>query len=230
MQAPGGATGETRKEIVLITTTALAGCLALGGTPGARAADAALTGKVTSIEEGAMEGVVVSARKEGSTIRISVVTDAQGQFSFPATILDPGSYKISIRAAGYDLEGIATANVEAIKTATADLRLTKTRDLTAQLTNADWISSLPDQPARRGLSSCTTCHTVQRVLDSTHTADEFTTLIPRMMRYGAMSRPHRPQTPADRNTTSAPEVMRSIASPSTLLASIAAGAGCRASH
>src|SRR4249919_1667662 len=93
---PDGATRETRKEIVpmtrtsLITTTALAACLALGGTPGARAADAALTGKVTSIEEGAMEGVVVSARKEGSTIRISVITDAQGQFSFPATKLDPG--------------------------------------------------------------------------------------------------------------------------------------------
>jgi virginiamycin B lyase len=45
---------------------------------------------------------------------------------------------------------------------------------------------------------------VQRVLDSTHTADDFMALIPKMMRYGAMSRPHRPQTPADRNTTSAP--------------------------
>jgi hypothetical protein len=64
--------------------------------------------------------------------------------------------------------------------------------------------SLPDQPARRGLASCTTCHTVQRVLDSTHTADEFAALIPRMMRYGAMSRPHRPQTPPDRQATSAP--------------------------
>jgi hypothetical protein len=163
-------------RISLITTTALAVCLALGGTPGARAADAALTGKVTSIEEGAMEGVVVSARKEGSTIRISVITDAQGQFSFPASKLDPGSYRISIRAGGYDLDGTGVADVVANKTATADLKLTKTRDLAAQLTNAEWMSSLPDQPARRGLSSCTTCHTVQRVLDSTHTADDFMAL------------------------------------------------------
>ena len=189
----------------LITTTALAVCLAFGGAPNARAADAALTGKVTSLEEGAMEGVVVSARKEGSTIRISVITDAQGQFSFPATKLEPGSYKISIRAAGYGLEGSSTADVVVgNKSTTADLKLSKTRDLTAHLTNADWMSSLPDQPARRGLASCTTCHTVQRVLDSTHTADEFVTLIPRMMRYGAMSRPHRPQTPPDRQATSAP--------------------------
>jgi len=165
----------------------MAVCLVFGTSPRASAADAALTGKVTSAEEGAMEGVVVSARKEGSTIRISVITDAQGQFSFPATKLDSGSYKISIRAAGYDLDGTATAEVTANNTATADLKLTKTRDLTSQLTNADWISSLPDQPARRGLSGCTTCHTVQRVLDSTFTANEFTTLIPRMMRYGAMS-------------------------------------------
>src|SRR5437588_3084966 len=92
----------------LIAAIAFAVCLALGGVSDARAADAALTGKVTSIEEGAMEGVVVSARKLGSTIRISVITDAQGQFSFPATKLDPGSYKISIRAAGYDLDAAAS--------------------------------------------------------------------------------------------------------------------------
>ena len=38
-------------------------------------AAATLTGQVSSAEEGAMEGVVVSAKKDGSTISISVVTD-----------------------------------------------------------------------------------------------------------------------------------------------------------
>src|SRR5207302_8520631 len=99
------------RRISVIATTAV--CLALGADSDARAADAALTGKVTSIEEGAMEGVVVSARKERSTIRISVITDAQGHFSFPATKLDPGSYKIPIRAAGYDLDGSSAAEVAA---------------------------------------------------------------------------------------------------------------------
>jgi len=41
----------------------------------------ALTGQVSSAEEGAMEGVVVSAKKDGSTISISVVTDARGRFA-----------------------------------------------------------------------------------------------------------------------------------------------------
>jgi virginiamycin B lyase len=50
----------------------------------------ALTGTVTSAEEGAMEGVVVSAKRDGSTISISVVTDAQGRYAFPASRLEPG--------------------------------------------------------------------------------------------------------------------------------------------
>ncbi len=39
-------------------------------------APSALTGLVTSAEEGPMQGVVVSAKKDGSTISISVVTNA----------------------------------------------------------------------------------------------------------------------------------------------------------
>src|SRR5277367_3151347 len=46
-------------------------------------ASAALVGQVSSQAEGPMEGVLVSAKKEGSTITITVVSDAQGQYSFP---------------------------------------------------------------------------------------------------------------------------------------------------
>jgi virginiamycin B lyase len=42
------------------------------------AAQTALTGQVTSQEEGPMEGVLVSAKKEGSNITITVVSDARG--------------------------------------------------------------------------------------------------------------------------------------------------------
>ncbi len=171
----------------------------------ALAADAGLSGTVTSAEEGAMEGVVVSARKAGSTVRVSVVTDAQGQYRFPAGRLQPGSYTISIRAAGYDLDGSDTVKIEPNAAATADLRLTKAANLAAQLTNADWMTSLPDVPSRRALTSCTTCHTVQRILESRYVADDFMALIPRMMRYGAMSKPNHPQVPADRQATSAPK-------------------------
>jgi virginiamycin B lyase len=60
------------------------GLLAAGLTAGEARAQAALTGLVSSGEEGAMEGVLVSAKREGSTITTTVVTDAQGRYSFPA--------------------------------------------------------------------------------------------------------------------------------------------------
>src|ERR1700743_7908 len=77
----------------------------------AEAAPAALTGSVKSSEEGAMEGVVVSARKDGSTIHISVITDKDGHFTFPADRLTPGHYALKARATGYDLDGAPAADV-----------------------------------------------------------------------------------------------------------------------
>src|SRR5215813_7756359 len=70
-----------------------------------------LTGQVTSAEEGAMEGVVVSAKKDGSTIAISVVSDDKGSFSFPAAKLEPGKYTLHIRATGYELDEPKTVEI-----------------------------------------------------------------------------------------------------------------------
>src|SRR5437868_13007280 len=63
----------------------------------------ALTGKVSSQAEGAMEGVIVGAKKVGSTITTWVVSNAQGQYSFPRDRMEPGKYVVSIRAVGYEL-------------------------------------------------------------------------------------------------------------------------------
>src|SRR2546430_11749734 len=57
-------------------------------------APAALTGQVTSQEEGAMEGVLVSAKKAGSTVTATGVSDAQGKFRYPASKLGAGQYHI----------------------------------------------------------------------------------------------------------------------------------------
>jgi virginiamycin B lyase len=185
----------------------------LAGAGLAPAAEAALTGQVSSVEEGFMEGVLVSARKDGSTIRTTVVTDAQGRYAFPASRLEPGNYKIGIRAVGYELDGAGTTVVGADTATSADLKLRKTANLAAQLTNADWMASLPDAPQRRIIASCTTCHTLQRIVESTYAADDFMALVPRMMRYGAMSKPNHPQVAPDRSPTSAPkgDVLRNFA-------------------
>ena len=69
------------------------------------AGDAALTGTVTTAENEPMEGVLVSAKRDGSTATVTVVSDQQGRYSFPAAKLVPGHYALRIRAAGYDLSG-----------------------------------------------------------------------------------------------------------------------------
>src|ERR1035437_1451571 len=106
-------------------------------------APAALTGQVTSTQEGPMEGVLVTAKKTSSTIAITVVSDEQGRYRFPSAKLEPGHYEMSIRAVGYDLDGPTAVDISAQKAATSNLKLRKAADLSKQLTNAEWIESMP---------------------------------------------------------------------------------------
>src|SRR6476646_6323069 len=52
---------------------------------------AALSGTVSSKEEGKMEGVVVNARRDGGISTVSVVTNKDGRYSFPRTHLEAGA-------------------------------------------------------------------------------------------------------------------------------------------
>src|SRR5215469_4742166 len=124
-------------------------CLAFWVQPEAPAAPAetphsiALTGRVSSAEEGPMEGVLISAKKAGSTITITVVSDDQGRYRFPSAKLQAGEYSLRIRAVGYDLESPASVQVGAAGATTADLKLRKAVDTAAQLSNSEWFDSLP---------------------------------------------------------------------------------------
>jgi len=82
------------KTLLLATTVCLGGALFSAGLSICAQAQTAptLSGQVSSTEEGAMEGVLVSAKKEGSTIAKTVVSDDKGRFSFAAANLDPGTY------------------------------------------------------------------------------------------------------------------------------------------
>jgi streptogramin lyase len=154
----------------------------------------ALSGKVTA-EQGALEGVLVSAKRNGSTITVTVVSDKDGRYSFPATRLEPGQYALSIRAAGYELDKLAPVEVAADKTATSDLSLHKTADLASQLSNAEWLASMPGTDAQKGqLLTCVGCHTLERPLRSNYSADDFmTNILPRMQGYVNQSIPAHPQ-------------------------------------
>src|SRR5260370_37562312 len=116
-----------RASLILLVFTAVAVVVCFNRSPHRAFAEgqapAALTGQVTSDEEGPMEGVVVSAKLDGSTITVSVISDKQGHYSFPANRLEPGHYKLKIRAVGYDLDGTGVVDLAVQKTTTTDLKL-----------------------------------------------------------------------------------------------------------
>ena len=103
----------------------------------------ALGGRVSSADDAAMEGVLVSATRTGSNITVTVVTGADGRYGFPADRLGPGQYRLAVRAIGYELDqpqGSETiVDVQPTEApeqaATKDLRLGSTKDLAAQLSN-----------------------------------------------------------------------------------------------
>src|SRR5262245_37971943 len=154
-----------------------------------------LTGVVTSEGEGTMEGVLVSAQAVGSPITTTVVTDEQGRYRFPAGRLVPGRHQIRIRAVGYDLSQPIELEIAADRGATADLKLVKTKDLAAQLTNAEWLVSVPGtQRERAMLQNCVNCHTLERFMRTRYTSKELLeNVLPRMQSYVNQSIPEAPQ-------------------------------------
>jgi virginiamycin B lyase len=155
--------------------------------PALAQAPAALAGQVSSAQEGAMEGVVVSAKKAGGTITVSVVSDAKGHYSFPARRIEPGQYALAIRAIGYELDGPKTADVAArapatpatpaapATAATADITLRPAKKLALQMSNAEWLLSFPGtDEQKKATLGCISCHDLDRIAGSQHTADAST--------------------------------------------------------
>ena len=180
-----------RIQKVLVILMLLAG---VGAWDARAQGAAALTGQVTSVEEGAMEGVVVSAKKDGSTITVSVVTNAQGRFAFPAARLEPGRYTLKARAAGYELDGADAAQVASGQEAKADIKLRKVKNLSAQLTNAEWLLSMPGtESQKKFLLGCLGCHNIHKIVSTKHDAEGFLAVLERMAGYYPGSTPEFPQ-------------------------------------
>ena len=203
------------RHLLLATTVALAASFVQFDLDASRAlaqSAATLAGQVTSAEEGAMEGVMVTAKKAGSTIAISVASDAEGKFSFPASKIEPGDYNIRIRAIGYELDGPKTVSVGP-QTAPVPVKLKKTRNLAAQLTSAEWFMSFPgtaQDKAKKAafMDRCTSCHTYERIAKSTYNADEWIPVLQRMGTYAPGTTPYEPQKRKESRAEMNPERLR----------------------
>ena len=179
---------------VIVASATAALVLAVIVPTAAQSPAAALTGLVSSQDEGAMGGVLISAKRAGSTITITIVSDADGRYSFPRSRLEPGAYSLRIRAIGYELEGTSTVDVTPHKTAQLDLKLRKTQDLASQLSNGEWFMSWPgSDEVKNGLLNCTGCHGLEPIARSRYTASEWEKVLDRMGRYAQGSTRTRPQ-------------------------------------
>jgi streptogramin lyase len=156
---------------------------------------AALTGSVGSADEPNMEGVLVSAKKTGTSITVTVVSDKDGQFSFPASKIKPGEYSLAIRAIGYELDAPARIEVSGESSGAIKLNLRKAADLASQLSNAEWLISMPGTDAQKSqLLNCVGCHTLERIARSKYDSETFLKqILPRMQGYVNQSIPAHPQ-------------------------------------
>lgn len=152
-----------------------------------------LAGTVTSDAEGAMEGVLVSAKGVDSTITVTVVSDSRGRYSFPKGRLQSSQYRIAIRAAGYDLADPGLVDVATARTVEVDLKLHNTTDLVPQLMNAEWLMSIEGTPEHKtgldvrldllDINRCTMCHAFSYVTRSGHDAAGWVGVLQRMQQF-----------------------------------------------
>ena len=142
-----------------------------------------LTGIVSSDAEGPMEGVLVKAKQAAGNITITVVSDAQGRYAFPANKISPGNYIVSVKAAGYEVPNRSMSVTVGAETTKLDLQPQKS------------FNVCPDRPVEPGgnpeqsswdsrasslRGECGVCHSMSRIVKSTHNAEEFKAVILRM--------------------------------------------------
>jgi virginiamycin B lyase len=159
---------------------------------------AALSGRVSSAAEGPMEGVLVSARREGSNKAVTVVSDADGNYSFPRDRLEPGPHTISIRAVKYVLNDKAEMqNVPIPGRLDIELAPANALELALQMTDPEWLQSYPldDQTKFDIFRDCSRCHTLRRPSLSTYDEEELGWVLKRMV-YSSGSSPMGYQLPA----------------------------------
>src|SRR5215467_11986059 len=81
------------------TRTLLLACVSLFAGA-AHATDHVLSGAIAALSGQKLDGVTVSAKREGSTITTSVYTDAAGGYYFPP--LAAGKYRVWAQAIGFE--------------------------------------------------------------------------------------------------------------------------------
>ena len=141
-----------------------------------------------------MEGVLVSAKKVGGTVTVTVVSDRSGRYAYSASQLAPGEYELSIRATGYEMAGPKLTVSIGKGKSQANIRLQNAQDLTSQLTDAEWLMSMPGTQDQKELiyENCVLCHTLTPVMKSTYDVAGWKTTFQRMWHWASVSAIYKP--------------------------------------
>jgi streptogramin lyase/mono/diheme cytochrome c family protein len=140
----------------------LASAASLIMATGAQAADYVLAGAITSASGQKLEGVTVSAKRDGTTITTSVYTDETGNYYFPP--LPEGKYQVWAQALGFET---AKAAAELNATRKHNIVLKEMTDREAairQLPSELLVAALPEDTEDDArikkifTNNCTACH------------------------------------------------------------------------
>src|SRR5438093_10866426 len=129
---------------------------------GAQAADQLLAGAITSAAGQKLEGVTVSAKREGTTITTSVYTDESGNYYFPP--MAEGKYQVWAQALSFET---AKGAVDLTATRKHSISLKPMADREAmirQLPSELLVAALPEETEDDArikkifTNNCTACH------------------------------------------------------------------------
>ncbi|HEY1361225.1 MAG TPA: carboxypeptidase regulatory-like domain-containing protein [Xanthobacteraceae bacterium] len=145
--------------------------LSLSAVSNAKAAEAILSGTVSTAGGEKLDGATVSAKPVNGTITTTVFTDGTGDYYFPP--LPAGKYRVWAQAVTF---AIATAEIELPGSAQRAFVLQPTADFVRQLPGYALLNALPEESdqdkrmKRLVRNLCTGCHTPSYVLQ--HRFDE----------------------------------------------------------
>src|SRR5207237_4114315 len=153
---------EEKLKMTHVRTFLLASAASFVLATGAQAADQILSGSIASSGGQKLDGVTVSAKRDGSTITTSVYTDEGGNYYFPP--LPEGKYNVWAQALGFetakgavDLSANKAHNITLAAITDAEQRF---RQLPGEL----MVASLPEDTAEDAAikkiftNNCTACH------------------------------------------------------------------------
>jgi streptogramin lyase len=137
--------------------------LVVGFAAGGACADQLLTGSITSASGQKLEGVQVSAKKEGATITTSVYTDQNGDYFFPP--MADGKYQVWAQALGFhtgkDAVELSAAKHQDFKLAAIADAEERYRQLPPEMMVAALPDATPEDANIKKIftNECTGCHT-----------------------------------------------------------------------